>query len=519
MFSRWTFVRQKTIERALQGGRLDEAFERLVAIAGGASGGIERLITEAATALRARARVHTQAGRYPEALADLERVRALGREDSDSRALRERVEAEQRARQARHATDNEAFQRAAAQVQAGRLDSGRAAVERIGDADRRERLREELDIRAHRSSELLEQAQQALERQDVLSACRLWEEAATRHGRTRATDDFAGRLTPAYRALLQDALRAGRLEAFRGTLAATASLRRFSPDLAEFDQIAALLEHAARQLGQMEPAGLRNTLIRLDGLCGAPQWVKTALRATEAVTAAHHDLLACPLGRITPALENPPGIGTPEAPQIVENEGAAGHSTAQPSKPLLLLVDGGGSALLLSGERVRIGRAGAAEVDVPIAADLHSRHAEVVFNGEDYYLVAHGPTRVNQRSVSRALLRDGDRIVLGGAAKMVFERPSVKTDTAALRLSDRNRLAQDVGRVVLFRGACSIGAQPSCHVRTREGGTRVTLFERDHKLYVRRATPEGRPDGPAKPAPLDATVEMGDARLTLKEYA
>ena len=98
---------------------------------------------------------------------------------------------------------------------------------------------------------------------------------------------------------------------------------------------------------------------------------------------------------------------------------------------------------------------------MPIPAELKSHHADVVRDGEDYFLVAHGPVRVNRRVVTRTLLRDGDRVVLGEKAKLVFHKPSVKSGTAVLKLSHRCRLAQDVSAVVLFHDTCLIGPQAS----------------------------------------------------------
>lgn len=186
-------------------------------------------------------------------------------------------------------------------------------------------------------------------------------------------------------------------------------------------------------------------------------------------------------------------------------------------RPLLLLIDGTGSGLIAASNVLRIGRSGAA-VDVPLPADVNSHHADLIREGDDYFLVARGPAEVNHRRVSRTMLRDGDRIVLGGSAKMVFRKPSVKSDSAILMLGDRCRLPQDVSFIVLFKGTCLLGPQASCHIRTREGDTRLVLFERAGEIFVRRAGRDGLPTGPADALPLAATHEFGDVRLTLKTY-
>ncbi|RMF79924.1 MAG: hypothetical protein D6744_08670 [Planctomycetota bacterium] len=72
--------------------------------------------------------------------------------------------------------------------------------------------------------------------------------------------------------------------------------------------------------------------------------------------------------------------------------------------------------------------------------------------------------------------------------------------------------------MVLFRDACLLGPQPSCHLRTREGDSRLTLFERGGELLVRRTGRDGRPTGTSEPLPLGCTREIGDQRITVKRY-
>lgn len=189
------------------------------------------------------------------------------------------------------------------------------------------------------------------------------------------------------------------------------------------------------------------------------------------------------------------------------------------SEPLLLLIDGTGSSLLVFHDVVRIGRLGGdAALDLPIPGDLQSHHADVVRDGDDYFLVAHGPTQVNRRTVQRTLLLPGDRIVLGSGVKLTFQKPSGKSGTATLQLSERSRLPHDVGQVVLFRESCVIGPQLHAHVRTREGQSRLVLFEHDGELRVRPTTADGRPGGPSEALPRRTTREIGDVRLTLIDY-
>jgi hypothetical protein len=295
--------------------------------------------------------------------------------------------------------------------------------------------------------------------------------------------------------------------------------------LSEHERLAELARKAAEKLAGADYVGLRETLLRLQAARSDTDWIKSALRPIDEIVRAHSQLLASPLGLLGMSLHKTAAFGKAHAGLVRHNHGAAdetvyrGQGAALEDRALLVLVDGTGSALLIGRDVIRVGRAGSQTgLDVPIPADIQSHHADVIRGGEDYFLVARGPVRVNRKRVSRTLLRHGDRIVLGAKAKMVFHKPSAKSDTAVLKLSSGCRLPQDVSLVVLFKGTCLIGPQSSCHVRTREGDTRLVLFDRAGELFVRRAARDGRPTGPAEALPACETCDFGDVRMTVKQY-
>lgn len=525
MFSRWNFARLKVAENALNDGRIDEAYERLLLAGVRNLRRARGLLDTLAKSLLARARLHAQAGRYQQALSDLDRLDEIDRLSPDAQALRRRVEEEQRERAGRHAERSDAFRQAARDIKAGRLESGKFAVERLENAERREQLREELDIRVQRSEQLLQQARELLAANDALTACRFWEEACSRHGRSRQSDALAAELAPACQRLMDEAFKAGRLDQLRSALQATRSLQPFSPTWSEYERLAELSSKAAEKLVAADYVGLREALLRLQAARSDADWIKSVLKPIDEIVRAHSQLLVSPLGLLGLSLHKTPGFRKAGPAVARHNQYAPertvyrGEGAVLDDRPWLLLVDGTGSALLVASDVIRVGRAGSQSgLDVPIPADIQSHHADIVRDGEDYFLVARGPVRVNRKQVSRTLLRHGDRIVMGAKAKMVFHKPSAKSDTAVLKLASGCRLPQDVSLVVLFKGTCLFGPQSSCHVRTREGDARLVLFERAGELFIRRAARDGRPTGPAAGLPANETCDFGDVRLTVKQY-
>ncbi len=520
---RWKFVGLRATENAIAEGRIDEAFDRLRRESDRRDPRAAPLVEELARLLHARARIAAQSGNYEAALADAERVRQLGKTDPDLDALRVRAELTLGERGAREALERAALKSAIEKVEAGRLDSGRIAVEQVSDPARREQLREQLDARVQRSEELLDQALAHMKTGDLPGAVNAWAEASRRHGQTRRGDLVAADLARGLESFFYDALRAGRLDRVRDTLEFAAPLRPHWPASREVERLVGVVRGAARALSAGDYHRLREALLRLRAASGEAAWVDAALRDVGAWSEAHGALLASPLGLLGATIyggaEMLTGAGVGAARPTSPSAGTAHGVATDARAPLLVLVDGAGSFLLLRQNLVRIGRSHATGVvDVPLPGDVQSHHADIVREHDDYFVVAHGPVRLNQHAALRALLRDGDRLTIGGTARLTFRRPTARSESAVLLLSNHCRLPQDVSAVILMRDTCTIGPQANNHVRTREGGARLVLFERDGTLVARAVGPDGQPLGVASPIELGATREYGDQRVTIKPY-
>jgi hypothetical protein len=377
---------------------------------------------------------------------------------------------------------------------------------------------EEIDVRVQRAGQLLKQAAEALDREDMLAAMRFWEDACGRHGRTRETDEFVPRLAAACRRSVEHWYEEGRMDRLMALRGNMANLLPVEPTLAECDRVVALCSRALAQFAASDHTALRQTLLRLKAARSGVAWVDAASEALTGMAAAQEKLMASPLGLFASNGGEACGAACNEQASAAII-GQVDPNALRLDRPLLVLLDGGGSSLLVHNDRVRIGRAGSSTgVEVPIPGDIQSHHADVTRRGEDYFLTAYGPAEVNHRRVEHALLRDGDHIVLGANAKLVFSRPSAKSETAVLRLSHRCRLAQDVGDVMLFRQTCLIGPSASCHLRTHEGDGQFVLFERGGRLHVRQTAGKDWAAAAVRAVLAGETLEFGDLRLTVKPY-
>lgn len=524
MLFRWRYSALHAAEKALDRSLLDDAFERLREIDLTADSRAQALAGDLARRLLARARLAAQAGDYASALRDTERLAQLGRLDGDGRALRARAEQVLGEAGVQRALDDAALRRAAETLEQGRLESARLAVEDIRRPAQQAPLRDQLDARRARSDALIEQARGALQAGDPFAAVRLWSQASSQHGRTAQTDAAASEVARAFEQHIEQHFEGGRLDRVRDAFDAASPLREHWARFREFERLVGLLRRAASLMEAMDYAALHEALLRLRAMKGGVAWVESLMRSVSALADARQALLSSPLGLLARSLYESPLILSQRHVDRGEDEHAAARGGRDGQRradfpPLLLVVDGVGSFLLSRSELVRIGRAhGTGLIDVPIPADVQSHHADIVREGDDYFLVAHGPARVNQNPAMKSLLRDGDRIVLGTNAKMVFRRPSLRSGTAVVTLAANVRLPQDVSAVILFKDACIIGPHPSSHIRTHEGQTRLVIHEHAGGLCVRRGGENGQRPGPAEPLAIGTTSEFGDLRITVKTY-
>ena len=156
-----------------------------------------------------------------------------------------------------------------------------------------------------------------------------------------------------------------------------------------------------------------------------------------------------------------------------------------------LAVDDGGDLLVVAASSLILGHARAGVADIPLLADLESRHARLTY-GESFHAgpiwrlegLADAPVRVEGREVLGARsLNDGDRVRLAANLEFRFSRPDPASATAVLELL-HGAEAEGAQRVLLFvpgpTGRVRIGARTNRHVP-------VNGIEHEIELSLERA--------------------------------
>ena len=535
MLSRLLFVRLKAAENALRDGRLDEAYRLATAPDIREHRRGAAVLADLTGRFIERARSHFRADRFTEALMDLDRAEAGQVKKEEVAELRGYVRAVMAEQQRRDQSRAGRIEAARKRIEGGSLAAGRRILEQAGDNDLdAQQLRRAIDERAEDATTIAEQAERLID-QNQLAA------AAERLRRARAVDAHHEAAARAEARLCDKALKNARAAMMQGKLSRAADeltclgkLGDALPEKRELSDLLAVGQEAARCVQTGKFAEARRHAMSLARLLPEAEWVRSVaeqLRQIDDIIAA---LCAGPLGdRIEHVAPTGRGIADHQRMPVGHEEGrqrpagslddtvALPHrvpsSGALPER-LLVLVDGGGSYLLLRSDQASVGRVASRHpADVPVFSDVAERHANITRVDDDYFLFSAKDVEVAGHRTKHQLLRDGDRILLGRKAKFTFRLPSRKSPTAVLDLSDTTKMPNDVRRVVLFHQHATVGAGPNAHIRCQHAGMPLVLFERNGALWMRRKN-DGHVDTEPVQLPLGEPIEIAGVSLVIEPW-
>jgi len=515
-------TRLRAAEDALRQGRLDEAYRIASAPDMRANRHGAELLARLQERLIERARERFAADRYTEALVDLDRAESAGGASDRIVALRRQVDtvAREEARQEHSRRDRLA--QARRRIEQGSLAAGGRILDAAsaGDPDAA-RMKQAIQSRDQEASETFAQV-------EGLIRGGQWIPAVERLAKAKALDPYdpaclklEAELCSRVLGAVRQSIREGRVGRARDELACMGRMGEGSPAKREIEEILGLVKQAGQSMRGGEFDAARQSVMRLGHLAPDVGWASKAAKQLSAIDEMVTALRAGPLGAfqhpgspVVPARDRDPmqPAGVPAETVALRKPHAAG---ALPDR-LLLLVDGGGSFLLLRNDRVSIGRAASSRpADVPIFSDLADRHADIARVEDDYFLFSRQEAEVGGRRTRHQLLHDGDRVVLAPKAKFTFRLPSRKSSSATIDLSDTSKLPNDVRRVVLFCGTAKIGPGSDAHIGCRMARSPLVLFERDGNLWVR---PEGRGRAASEAMPLEIgrSIEIDGVSMVAK---
>jgi hypothetical protein len=136
----------------------------------------------------------------------------------------------------------------------------------------------------------------------------------------------------------------------------------------------------------------------------------------------------------------------------------------------MLWIDAVGGYWVCLADELIIGQpGGGGKIDIPILADISSRHARIRRDGEGYVIDALRDVRVGGRAVAETeLLGDGSRIEIGPSVKLQMRRTHPLSLSARLDFLSRHRTHPAADAVLLLADSCVMGPKPHSHVVCRD---------------------------------------------------
>ena len=518
MLNRLLIVRLKAAENALKDGRLDEAFRLATApdLREHRRGGA--VLKTLADKLIERARAHFAAERFAEALIDLNKAEAgdvrLDAIAELRRHIRTVAEEVMRKDQSRRHRLEEAMRR----VEDGSLMAGRQILARASDGGAEvERLEKEIDHRQQEAADAFDQAERLLKQEQVGAAIERFRKAKRLNPRASKVIALESTICNKVLANARRSFDDGRMNRSAEELAVLADLGKSLSSRRDLEEMIELARGAADAMrsGGFERA--RRTMRRLQRVAPKVSWVTKTAERLEQLDELLTTIYAGPLGE---------SVGQPNA-KVKERAVSLDDTAILPrvttsagSLPdrVLLLLDGGGSYLLLRQDRISIGRAMTDNpADVPILSDLAERHAEIARVQDDYFLFSGKEVEVAGRPTRHQLLQDGNRIVLAKNARFSFRIPHRHSASGVLDLSGSTKMPNAVRRVVLFRHTIMIGAGKAAHINCRSTAPNLLLYERGGRLWVKpQSSPAGAND--AVPVEIGKPVRLYDVSFVLQPW-
>ena len=527
MFGRLFNSRLKAAENALNEGRLDEAYRLAIQPdlrehRRGAA--VLATLTEKFVE-RARSLYHED--RFRDALLDLDRAEAGGVMKKEIAELRGYVQTVSAEHERHEDSRRQRLDAAVKRIEGGSLAAGREMLERVAAEDRAaHEVRRKAEERAADAKRMVEHADRLLTAGQIPAAAERVRKAKT----VDAHNEHVARLELQ---LCQKAMENARAAIVEGKLGRAADeldsvgdLGKALPGRRELADLLALAQEAAEYVSGHRYSEARRQVMSLARQLPDAGWMKMAIEQLRQLDELRTALCAGPLGDRVVATPSR-GLQPARTSARPEGRGSLEDTVALPGRidvdggmpdRLLMLVDGGGSYLILRGGQASVGRAASEHpADVPLFSDVAERHANVARVDDDYFLFGVKEVEVGGNKTKHQLLRDGDRIVLGKKAKFTFRLPSRKSPSAVLELSDTTKMPNDVRRVVLFNQLATLGNGPTAHILCRHAGTPLVVFERNGQLWIRRQG-DGHVDTGAKPLRLGEPMEIGGVSLVLEAW-
>ncbi len=519
-------LRIRQAECALADGRLDEAFEiaQMEDIRLHRHG--QRLIGRLARALVRRGQENLAGKRFQPALLDCNKAEKLAGSAAEVAQLRTAICDAMMKDQQDHQQQALRVAQAKQQIDHGWLSVGGRILEEASAGDgRAELVRQELAAARLQAEDAVVKAELALQRGDLEEAMEIVRTTGLRQNKNGRSGELLGQIKARMVERIRLDLEQGRIDR------ATAFAKRVvvpGKDDAEFVELIEILvkcRQAAQYVVAGTPGAALPLLRQVKMVCPSARWVEDAISETKRAADAYEELRAGPLGLTLTDAASMMDAGDSDAQAALasashRDKGIGMREQAMPTTggdPLpskfVMQIDGVGSFLVFRDARVTVGPiSSSARPMLGLMADPNLPAITIERVDGDYFIRSDKPVDVNDRSVSEAMLRDGDRIALSPRCVIRFHLPNPASTTALLTISGGRLPRPDVREVVLMDRDILVGPYANNHIRTDQLKDVVALFAQNGRLLCRAKDSilvDGRSFDPSVGLAVGKPIEIG----------
>ncbi|MCS7468317.1 hypothetical protein NZK35_16820 [Stieleria sp. ICT_E10.1] len=514
----------KRIQTAITAGRLDEAFELLLATPQREHRGGQRATDVLIKKLVGRAHQHLDQQRSGDARSDADKAQRLAGRTDDVAHLVQRVAQMESEQRSREAAEQASAQAAKLQAQLGHFTLGQNL---LPTGPSHSRLAAEIERKRALAAAAADRIEQAIESGDWSVGIAIVKSLDPELQHHRLVVMKINAMLEPIRAQIIADLESGRLDRGNDWLEMAVAV---APTDARLNELRSCFNRCVRACELVDQANYveaERELALVDQIVLGTRWIAETRTTLAELARQSAGVRSGPLGLLdgaTPITQTTPS--TKKVSDTFFHTADATGTTPFTQSSLVskkvsdtflgawvLRVDGLGAVLLLDADRISVGSSSRSQrYDLPLQTEGPSAALFIRRAGEDYFAESDAEFGVNDQPTQRRLLANGDSIGFGRRGRLKFRKPVPASGSAVLQLSGAGLAKREIRCAALM--ADSLLFSPRGGHFSISGCERPIVVFRAADGYAIKYAGSG---GEVSPLVADRSVLLGETRFTLNQ--
>ncbi|QDV45257.1 hypothetical protein Enr13x_51320 [Stieleria neptunia] len=507
----------KRIQTAITAGRLDEAFELLVATPQREHRDGQRVTDVLIKKFVDRAHQHLDQQRSGDARSDADKAQRLAGRTDDVANLVQRVAQMESEHRSRDAAEQASARAAKIQAQLGHFTLGQNL---LPTGPSQSRLAAEIERKRALAAAAADRIEQAIETGDWSAGIAIVKSLDPELQHHRLVVMQINAMLEPIRAQIVGDLESGRLDRGNDWLALAVVV---APTDARLNEMRSCFDRCVRACELVDQANYveaERELALVDQIVPGTRWIAETRTTLAELARQSAGVRSGPLGLLDGT--TPPHQTAPSAKKVSDTffhtpSAQSALFAKKVSDTFLgvwvLRVDGLGAVLLLDADRISVGSASRSKrYDLPLMTEGPSSALFIRRAGEDYFAESDAEFGVNDQPTRRRLLANGDSIGFGRRGRLKFRKPVPASGSALLQLSGAGLAKREIRCAALM--ADSLLFSPRGGHFSISGCERPIVVFRTAEGYAIKYAGCG---GETSPLVADRSVLLGETRFTLNQ--